>query len=173
MDSVTSPWHRSMSIAFPREKRERKAVETAVQGARSSALNACKFLVDSGKLFTAAPSQDGTHFRAVLTDRPSEATRRALCNAIVCTDLYRIASVCIDMHARYGYVHIHRSNRRETSVFRMCDLTNFRDRSLSPRGVDWRWESWRARDANRERTRERERENDRVGRRGRDSDRQG
>lgn len=138
MDSVTSPRHRSMSIAFPREKRERKAVETAVQGARSSALNACKFLVDSGKLFTAAPSQDGTHFRAVLTDRPSEATRRALCNAIVCTDLYRIASVCIDMHAWYVRIrtYTHRSNRRETSVFRMCDLTNFRNRSLSPRGVD-------------------------------------
>lgn len=83
MDSVTSPRHRSMSIAFPREKRERKAIETAVQGGRSSALNACKFLVDSGKLFTAVSG------RYTFPRRINRSTERARQRDVHCVTRIR------------------------------------------------------------------------------------
>lgn len=133
MDSVTSHLGIAQCRSRFRARSEKERLQTGpVQGARSSALNACKFLVDSGKLFSAvALSRDGIHISAVLTDRSSaRQRRRALCNVFpyACACAHRLAYVSIRINAYqyacnvkgydvestiYTYVQCSRRERRE------------------------------------------------------------
>lgn len=93
---------------FARETKK-KAIETAVQGARSSALNACKFLGDSGKLFTAAVSGRYT-FPCRINRSTERGQRNVHCVTRSCASTYirsyRISvSVCM---LRYRRIRIHR-----------------------------------------------------------------